>query len=204
MGWQDVLGFGGVLLLVVGLAVVVARSETGRRRAVHEAATSLGLQKVAPHRYHGRIDGVEVRLGAGWKSASEGVYLPDVAVEAVYSRPFEFEFTLRQVGFLPLRDTEALSDPAFNQACTIESRAPELTLAALTSVELRRQIAELVQAKKPDGHAWVAVVTGQAVSVSIFDAHTRGARSVIAAAERAVKIAALFDQREASDSNQIR
>lgn len=107
-------------------------------------------------------------------------------VVALLSRPFEFEFTLSSAG---LADTSVLDDPAFNRVCRIRTPAPERTLAALTSRELREQIARLLGAP-----SWAARIDQREVRVQVRDAH-RGAESVRTAIAAVVAIAYRFDQR---------
>lgn len=105
---------------------------------------------------------------------------------ALLTRPFEFEFSLVDRG---LSNTEVLDDPAFNRICKIRTPAPERTLAALSSAELRAMIASFLSAPN-----WTCRVTSREVTALVRDAH-QGPESVRAALAAAVAIAYRFDQR---------
>lgn len=152
-----------------------------RRKAAREAATRLGLTEQGGV-YEGHLDRVRVQVTCGLGAG--------VSVTAFMSRPFEFDFTLRNV--CGRSDTEVPEDPEFNAVCMIKSPAPERTLAALTSPELRRLIAGFLG---PQDYDWSSRITSREVHARVRDAHKRGSDSVRAAIERAVGIAYRFDQR---------
>jgi hypothetical protein len=170
---------------VAALVAVTAGGLLGfhdrRRKAASEAALKLGLAGDGSV-FQGELDRVRVQVTCGLGAG--------VCVTAFLSRPFEFDFTLRYVYGRP--DTRVPEDPEFNAVCQIKSPAPERTLAALTSKELRKLIAAFLY---PPDYEWTSRITQSEVHTRVRDAHKRGSDSVRAAIERAVGIAYRFDQR---------
>lgn len=142
---------------------------------MREAAERLGLASEGEG-FLGRLDGIEVQLSPT---------LVGVRVTARLGRPFEFDFTLGSAS--GAGDTEVIDDPAFNRACRIRTPAPERTLAALTSVQLRRQIVRFFQDPR-----WEGRVSSSQVSVRVRQST---AAAVSEALAQAVAIAYGFDQR---------
>ncbi len=169
---------GGVAALV---GVALSQGHEARLRAVSEASKRLGLTWNGQC-FRGVLDGVEVLVTIGMASG--------VRVRVLLARPFEFEFTLRYACGRP--DTQVIDDPNFNNACQIKTPAPERTLAALTSKELRSLIAEFLA---PGDYRWTTRITQSEVTAQVCDARSRGAESVRAAIAAAVAIAYRFDHR---------
>lgn len=142
---------------------------------MREAAERLGLVPEGEV-FRGRPDGIEVQLSRS---------LGGVHVTAWLGRPFEFDFTLR--GVSGAGDTEVIDDPVFNRACQIRTPAPERTLAALTSRELRQKIVRYLQDPR-----WSGRVSSSQVSARVKQATAAAVGEALA---QAVAIAYGFDQR---------
>ncbi len=193
---QAVLAALGLFAVVAVVLWAMLAFVSGRTaRALEETARAFGLERTAPEQggregardivYAGAVDGVAVRVGAGHRVTTtvQPTIVSVVGVAAELSLPLSFELTIGRAG-TPLRRTLKLGDPRFDRRCIVATADQAAARAALASPETREAVRDLFRSGGSSG-----VITGSEVYVGVFDAHLRGARSVVDAVRRVVRAA---------------
>ena len=182
------LGLFAVVAVVLWAMLAFVGGRTAR--ALEETARTFGLERTAPQPgghegardvvYAGTVDGVAVRVGAGHRVTTtvQPTIVSVVGVGAALPQPLSFALTIGRAG-TPLRRTLTLGDPRFDRRCVVATADEAAARAALASPEAREAVRDLFRSGGSSG-----LVTGSEVYVGVFDAHLRGARSIVDAVRR--------------------
>jgi hypothetical protein len=187
------LGLFAVAAVVLWAMLAFVGGRTAR--ALEETARTLGLERTAPEPggheaardvvYAGTVDGVAVRVGAGRRVTTtvQPTIVSVVGVGAALPQPLSFALTIGRAG-TPLARTLRLGDRRFDRRCAVSTSDEAAARAALASPEAREAVRELLGSGGSSG-----VITGSEVYVGVFDAHLRGARALVDAVRRVVRVA---------------
>jgi hypothetical protein len=161
---------------------------TGTRSALALAPAAPepgGHEAASDSVYAGTVDGVAVRVGSGIRITRtvQPTIVGVVGIGATLPRPLAFGVTIGRAG-TPLRRTLRLDDRRFDASCIVSTDDPGAARAALASPETREAVREFIARRGPG-----ALIPSNELSVGVFAAHGRGARVIVDAVRRAVRVA---------------